>query len=262
MLGQRQLCGGVGKLTLNPDTVKQYPRNGFLCERLIARLLIMESGKKAFPVDVVERAVNWEAMEAAEEYLGMVRREERELALGRDEGGTSGGESSEDETGGHEANDHEAGRHEATAALPTPSSVSSFVSRFTLLQELFVPGGNPPAPLPTTNAEWREFTTQNEPSNALIASLSLPTTLRLVHLATKWLSNSTSDRLSRWVFALLVRTPRTLTPSDVAVVRALGVKAQKLVPKSTSNHARWTHQGVVAVAAQCYGQSDLHVTFT
>ncbi|GEQ72650.1 hypothetical protein JCM33374_g6337 [Metschnikowia sp. JCM 33374] len=86
---------------------------------------------------------------------------------------------------------------------------------------------------------------------------------------TKWLSGSMPETLTEWIFATFVRLDCGLDHQELAIVRALGVKAQKLREKfreaatqevQVSQLVQSCVDMIVTVVSEYFGQKDLIYT--
>lgn len=114
--------------------------------------------------------------------------------------------------------------------------------------------------IPSTSSAWRELVMGTEPPQyEFFAALSHPTVIKLIVYTTKWLSASTSQNLSLWIFTLLVRLEAPLDHTETAIMRELAKKAIRICSKGThlDGITRYTTGLVVAVVGLYFGQADL-----
>lgn len=83
-----------------------------------------------------------------------------------------------------------------------------------------------PEVIPQTASKWREFflNPENPPTVSLVNSFDHALLMKLIAYLHKWVSASMSPLLSRWIYALLVRLPETLTGDEIAILRELAKK--------------------------------------
>ncbi|KAM9911247.1 hypothetical protein OXX69_003697 [Metschnikowia pulcherrima] len=122
--------------------------------------------------------------------------------------------------------------------------------------------------VPESAGKWRElvFNTPAPPQEYFQSTLEHPTVIKLVVYYTKWLSGSMPENLADWIFATFVRLDNGLDHQELAIVRALGIKAQKLREKLIEAAAQGTEIShvasscvdmVLAVVSHYYRQRDL-----
>ena len=122
-----------------------------------------------------------------------------------------------------------------------------------------------PNALPQSFSKWRQFflDPENPPIVSLVTSFPHALLLKLLTYCQKWVSGNMSPLLGRWIYALLVTLPDTLTGDEIAVLRDLAKKciavrnsnraAQPLLPQSTVFCLDMT----VSIVAGFYAQKDL-----
>ncbi|OBA21252.1 hypothetical protein METBIDRAFT_40918 [Metschnikowia bicuspidata var. bicuspidata NRRL YB-4993] len=136
------------------------------------------------------------------------------------------------------------------------------------LQTLPDDPSNASYPVPASAASWRQlvFTTPVPSQEFFQNVLEHPTIIKLIVYYTKWLLGSLPESLSDWIFATFVRLDCDMDYQEMAIVRALGVKALKLRQKlfqGATEGAQISHTAqlcvdmVLAVISQYYGQKDL-----
>ncbi|KAM9920419.1 hypothetical protein OXX59_007233 [Metschnikowia pulcherrima] len=122
--------------------------------------------------------------------------------------------------------------------------------------------------VPESAGKWRElvFNTPAPPQEYFQSTLEHPTVIKLVVYYTKWLSGSMPENLADWIFATFVRLDNGLDHQELAIVRALGIKAQKLREKLIEAATQGTEIShvasscvdmVLAVVSHYYRQRDL-----
>lgn len=122
--------------------------------------------------------------------------------------------------------------------------------------------------VPESAGNWRELVFKNPaPTQEYFQNiLEHPTVIKLIVYYTKWLLASMPKSLAEWIFATFVRLDSGLDHQELAIVRALGVKAQKLREKFLEGVAAGAHVSdvaqqcvdmILAVISQYFGQRDL-----
>ncbi|KAM9896489.1 hypothetical protein OXX79_007443 [Metschnikowia pulcherrima] len=122
--------------------------------------------------------------------------------------------------------------------------------------------------VPESAGKWRElvFNTPAPSQEYFQSTLEHPTVIKLVVYYTKWLSGSMPENLADWIFATFVRLDNGLDHQELAIVRALGIKAQKLREKLIEAATQGTEISHVAsscvdmvlvVVSHYYRQRDL-----
>lgn len=119
-----------------------------------------------------------------------------------------------------------------------------------------------PEALPQTLSKWRQFFLDpaNLPIVSLVSSFPHPLLIKLLGYCQKWVSGNMSPLLARWIYALLVRLPDTLTGDEVAVLRDLAkkcilVRNNPLQPLSETT--KFCLDTTVSIVAGVYSQKDL-----
>ncbi|KAJ8143905.1 hypothetical protein OY671_002980 [Metschnikowia pulcherrima] len=144
--------------------------------------------------------------------------------------------------------------HENSKSMDTPESTTAQTSQIRTVPEFA--------------GKWRElvFNTPAPPQEYFQSTLEHPTVIKLVVYYTKWLSGSMPENLTDWIFATFVRLDNGLDHQELAIVRALGIKAQKLREKLIEAAAQGTEIShvasrcvdmVLAVVSHYYRQRDL-----
>lgn len=122
---------------------------------------------------------------------------------------------------------------------------------------------SPATELPQSAAKWREwvFKLEPPPQQFFQTELEHPTVIKLIVYYTKWLSASMPATLTQWIFATFVRLDEGLDSTELAIVRDLALKAEKVRQKlealEDSSTARECIEMVLAVVSGYYGQRDL-----
>ncbi|QBM89624.1 Survival motor neuron SMN interacting protein 1 SIP1 [Metschnikowia aff. pulcherrima] len=122
--------------------------------------------------------------------------------------------------------------------------------------------------VPESAGKWRELVlnTPAPPQEYFQSTLEHPTVIKLVVYYTKWLLGSMPENLADWIFATFVRLDNGLDHQELAIVRALGIKAQKLREKLIEAATQGTEIShvallcvdmVLAVVSHYYRQRDL-----
>ncbi|KAA8899058.1 hypothetical protein DIURU_004439 [Diutina rugosa] len=115
-------------------------------------------------------------------------------------------------------------------------------------------------PVPKTPQELRNYVFENPPPPLpwFVVGISRSQVFEIVGLFTEWLSATSDDNLSVWIWTVFVRLDREMEANEMAVIRGLGKKAAQLLNEvDQSNPARFTLNMVVVVVAYYYGQLDL-----
>lgn len=124
--------------------------------------------------------------------------------------------------------------------------------------------------VPSSAGQWREliFSTLPPPQSYFSDVLEHPTVIKLVVYYTRWLLALMPSTLTEWIFATFVRLDSELDHTELALVRDLGRKAQKLRRKFLEGEqagavvpqvARDAVDLVLAAVGGYYGQRDLLV---
>mgnify|MGYP002378942995 CR=1 FL=1 len=115
--------------------------------------------------------------------------------------------------------------------------------------------------VPETANEWRKLVMETEPpSIGFFYALDHSTVFKLVIYFSKWLSVSTNENLSRWIWLCFVRIDNLLDASEVSLLRDLAKKAVKLIDKVhvfENAIASYTIAMVILVVGLYYGQKDM-----
>ncbi|WPK23808.1 hypothetical protein PUMCH_001054 [Australozyma saopauloensis] len=116
-------------------------------------------------------------------------------------------------------------------------------------------------PVPESAAKWRElvFGSSPPPQRYFHEVLEHPTVIKLIVYYTKWLLATMPSTLSEWIFATFVRLDNGLDHKELALVRDLGCKAQKLRLKCVAADMPYnaTYDTILAIVGEYYGQKDL-----
>lgn len=143
----------------------------------------------------------------------------------------------------------------------------SLLDRFLQLKESikterFDPS-EPKYSVPTSAALWRTHVFENPPPPIEVFFLLLDhlTVIKMIVYFTKWLSTSTNENVSRWVFLMFLRLDSLLDFDETSIVRELGKKAQKILLKTSGRDiepmAKFTIEMVLVIVGEYYGQRDL-----
>jgi survival of motor neuron protein-interacting protein 1 len=115
--------------------------------------------------------------------------------------------------------------------------------------------------IPETANEWRKLVMETmPPSIGFFYALDHSTVFKLVIYFTKWLSVSTNENLSRWIWLCFVRIDNLLDASEVSLLRDLAKKATRLIDKAhvfENRIASYTIAMVILVVGIYYGQRDM-----
>jgi hypothetical protein len=132
-------------------------------------------------------------------------------------------------------------------------------SSYPEIGSLPVPGSFTQNPTPANFTEWYKYILHNDASIDLISNFDQELTVKLLIYATKWIKNkSTHGNIAQWIHALLLRLPPLLESQDVAVIRALGLRAKKTWCKGEGDEVtKACCLFVIAVVSRVYGQRDL-----
>lgn len=133
-----------------------------------------------------------------------------------------------------------------------------------------VEGDDEDRSVPSSAGQWREliFSTLPPPQSYFSDVLEHPTVIKLVVYYTRWLLALMPSTLTEWIFATFVRLDSELDHTELALVRDLGRKAQKLRRKFLEGEqagavvpqvARDAVDLVLAAVGGYYGQRDLLV---
>lgn len=115
-------------------------------------------------------------------------------------------------------------------------------------------------PIPKTPKELHNYVFENPPPPLpwFVVGITRSQVFELVDLFTQWLSASSDDNLSVWIWTVFVRLDREMEANEMAVIRSLGKKAAQLLTEvDQTNPVRFTLHMVVVVVAYYYGQLDL-----
>lgn len=142
----------------------------------------------------------------------------------------------------------------------------NLLSRFMNLKETLTPdtitGDTSNIPVPQSASAWRTYVFQNPPPPIayFFNSLDHPTVIKLVVYFTKWLSASTPETLSQWIFTVLLRLDKLLDSTETAIIRDFGKKARKLADKrekADRSVGQFTIDMVLVIVGEYYGQKDI-----
>ena len=118
---------------------------------------------------------------------------------------------------------------------------------------------------PANIASWRKRVMEaGPPSFQVIYQFDHSTAMKLAVHFTSWLSATTNDNFSQWIYVLLLRIDNLLDSDDCHIIRSLGKKAVKLLetPKEYNDTALYTFRFIVLVVNKYYRQSDIRVRET
>ncbi|KAK9365907.1 survival motor neuron interacting protein 1-domain-containing protein [Lipomyces kononenkoae] len=115
--------------------------------------------------------------------------------------------------------------------------------------------------LPDSLAAWRQFiqSADHPPTMQLLAVLEQEDVFRLFKYFQRWITPNMSIAMSRWLFALLVRTADIIPGNEISILRQLSQKCLevKKEPKELTNVSRATIDMVVSIVSDFFGQKDL-----
>lgn len=115
--------------------------------------------------------------------------------------------------------------------------------------------------VPESAAKWRQliFSTPPPPIDYFHDVLEHPTVIKLIVFYTKWLLATMPCTVQEWMFTTFVRLDNGLDHREMAIVRDLGRKAQKLRLKAVAANVPHNpaYDMVLAVVGEYYGQKDL-----
>lgn len=117
--------------------------------------------------------------------------------------------------------------------------------------------------VPSSAALWRTTLFKDPPPliESFFLVLDHPTVIKLIVYFTKWLSTSTNENLSKWIFLTFLRLDCLLDSDETCIVRDLGKKAQKILQKTSGRDippvAKYTIEMVLIIVGEYYGQRDL-----
>ncbi|KAK9239309.1 survival motor neuron interacting protein 1-domain-containing protein [Lipomyces kononenkoae] len=117
--------------------------------------------------------------------------------------------------------------------------------------------------LPDSLATWRQFiqSADHPPTMQLLSVLEQEDVFRLFKYFQRWITPSMSVAMSRWLFALLVRTADIIPGNEISILRQLSQKCLevKKESKELTNVSRATIDTVVSIVSDFFGQKDLAI---
>ncbi|CCH45985.1 Survival of motor neuron protein-interacting protein [Wickerhamomyces ciferrii] len=115
---------------------------------------------------------------------------------------------------------------------------------------------------PENFTEWRSYFIQNPPTKAIISNIDHELNLKLIIYSSKWLNNNTPEKISQWIYALLVRLSDVLLSNEMSNLRELGQRAKKINLKGddiVSELSRATNDFIILIISRFFGQRDLEL---
>lgn len=113
---------------------------------------------------------------------------------------------------------------------------------------------------PANVSGWRKYVMELPPPPfAVIYHFDHTTAIKLMVYFSSWLSSTTNDNFSRWIYSLFVRIDCLLDHNDCAIIRNLGRKAVKLLakPDQYSDTCSYTFEFIIVIVNKYYKQNDI-----
>ncbi|KAK6460735.1 hypothetical protein DFJ63DRAFT_337488 [Scheffersomyces coipomensis] len=117
--------------------------------------------------------------------------------------------------------------------------------------------------LPDTAAQCRKLVFENDPPQIerFFNSIDRGNIFKLLIYFTKWLSKSTNEHLSKWIWMTFLRIDNELEASECSIIRDLAKKALKLASKvpmeELDDNTSYTLDMIITLVGHYYGQKDL-----
>lgn len=119
-------------------------------------------------------------------------------------------------------------------------------------------------PQPQNISSWRKCVMETLPPSfrVIYHQFDHITAIKLIVHFTSWLSGTTNENFSKWIYLLLLRVDNLLDHNDCSIIRGLGKKAIKLLnapDRQYSETASYTFEFIILVVKEYYKQVDIEV---